>query len=159
MGVQIVFPGENQKVLIEVSGFERPSADNEADANWLASFLTVKAGPFSGTMRLAFMTHDLTVLRDRLKQALASQSGAVAFENTDGELSLAVDFNERGGASIKGVARTHGPLGAALHFQFETDQSALTQTLYQLEDALRAFPVRRRSQVSDREKASSTDPY
>ena len=126
--------------MIDVSGFERPSADNEADANWLASFLTVKAGPFSGTMRVAFTTHDLTVLHDRLKQALASQSGTVHFENTDGELSLAVDFKKRGGASIKGVAQTSGPLGAALHIQLETDQSTLTQTLHQLGGCSASFP-------------------
>jgi hypothetical protein len=150
MGTQIIFPGENGKLVIEVSGYERSSADNEDDANWLTSSLTVKAGPFSGTMRVAFTTHDLTLLHDRLKQALVSLSGTVPFENTDGELSLTVDFNKRGGASIKGIAQTRGPLGAALHFQLETDQSALTQTLHQLDDVLRAFPVRSMSQVSAR---------
>lgn len=40
------------------------------------------------------------------KHALASLSGTVPFENTDGELSLAIDFNRRGGASIEGVAQT-----------------------------------------------------
>jgi multidrug efflux pump subunit AcrA (membrane-fusion protein) len=142
MEERITFSGEQGSLAIEVSAYENPSATDEDDANWLASKLTVKAEPFSGSFKVAFTTHDFASLHERLKKALASLSEAVTFQSTEDDLSLTIEFNKRGTATIAGVAQPHGSRGAALHFRLDTDQSALTRTLRELESVLRRFPVK-----------------
>jgi hypothetical protein len=142
MEERITFTGDQGNFVIEVSAYENPSATHEDDANWLASRLTVSAEPFSGSFKAAFTTHDLASLHEQLKKALVSLSGTVTFQSTEDDLSLTIEFNKRGAASITGVAQPHGSRGAALHFRFDTEQSALTRTLHELEVVLRRFPVK-----------------
>jgi hypothetical protein len=67
----IKFWGEQGSLVMEVYGYERPTATNKDDANWLRCALTMKAGPFAGTFDVAFTTYDFIKLRDDLKKALA----------------------------------------------------------------------------------------
>ena len=143
MGKEITLTGEQGRLVLQVASYENPSATDGNDANWLASSISVQAGPFSGVLNAAFTTHDLFNLYEQLKKALASLSGSVTFQSTEGDLSLTIEFNKRGAATISGVIQPHGSHGASvLQFQLDTDQSALSQSLRQLEVALRLFPVK-----------------
>jgi hypothetical protein len=143
MGQEVTLTGEQGRLAIDVASYENPSATNRDDANWLASTISVKAEPFSGVLNAAFTTHDLINLYEQLKKALARLSGTVAFQSTDGDLSLTIEFNKRGAATISGLIQPHGSHGASvLQFRLDTDQSALSQTLRQLELAVRRFPVK-----------------
>ena len=144
---QIKFAGEQGSLLLEVSGYENPLATNEDDANWLASTLTIKAGPFAGVFRVAFTTHDLISLRDRLKNGLAALSETVSFQSTEDDIAFDIEFNKRGAATISGTAQPHRSLEASLTFRLDTDQSALAQTLRQLETVVRRFPTRQIQQL------------
>jgi hypothetical protein len=134
--------GEQGRIAIEVLAYENPSAANQDDANWLATKLSVEAGPFSGSFKVAFTTHDLISLHDQIKKALESLSGTVSFQNLEDDLSLNIEFDKRGRASVSGVAHPHGSQRAALHFQFDTDQSVLSRTAQELGAVLRKFPVK-----------------
>jgi TonB family protein len=70
----ISITGEGGRIAIEVLAYENPSAANQDDANWLATKLAVEAGPFSGSFKVAFTTHDLISLHDqhRIRQARKS---------------------------------------------------------------------------------------
>lgn len=144
MGQEVTLTGEQGRLAIDVASYENPSATDRDDANWLASTIGVKAEPFSGAFNATFTTHELIILHEQLKKALASLSVTVTFQSTEGDLSLSIEFSKRGAATISGVVQpvvSHGA-ASALHFRLDTDQSALTQTLRQLEVALRRFPVK-----------------
>jgi hypothetical protein len=138
---QISIFGSQGRIVIEVLGYENPSAKNEDDANWLATSLRVEAGPFSGSFRLAFTTHDLTTLLDQIQNALGALTGTVSFQNLEDDVSLNIRFDSRGGATVSGAAHPHLSQGVALHFQFDSDQSILRNTARELEATLRRFPV------------------
>jgi hypothetical protein len=139
---QIKFAGEQGSLVIEISGYERPGAEDQDDANWLRSEVTIKIGPFSGAFKSAFMTYDLIGLHDRLKNGLAALSGTLSFQNTEHDIAFDIEFDKRGAATISGTAHPHRTPEASLKFGFDTDQSYLAQTLSQLEAVLRKFPVK-----------------
>jgi hypothetical protein len=144
MGQEISLRGEQGGLLIEILSYENPSTANEDDASWLTSILSAKVGPFSGRFNVAFTTHDLTSLRDKLKEALASLSGTVTFRSTEDDLSFTIEFDKRGAAKISGVIQPHGFQGtSALQFRLDTDQSSLKETLCQLGAVLHQFPVKK----------------
>ncbi len=138
----ISITGEGGRITIEVLAYENPSAANQDDANWLATKLAVEAGPFSGSFKVAFTTHDFISLHDQLKKAAESLSGTVSFQNLEDDLSLNIEFDKRGRATVSGVAHPHGSQRVALHFRFETDQSVLNRTAQELGAVLRQFPVK-----------------
>jgi hypothetical protein len=142
MSAKFTFFAENDKVEVRLLDFENRSGENEGDSIWLDSTITVKAGAFLGSFKAAFTTHDLVNLREQLKSALARLSGSVSFQNAEGGLSLTIEFDGHGGASISGVATPHSLRRATLHFHVDTDQFALFRTLHELEDALQDFPVK-----------------
>jgi len=143
MADQIRFSGEGDGVLIiEISDYERQLADNEDDANWLSSTITVQAGPLGGTFAAALTTHDLVVLYERLRAALQSLSGIVNFESTEEDISLEFSFSRRGSVSISGVAKPHASAAGVLQFRLETDQSLINVAVQQLSIAVLHFPVR-----------------
>jgi hypothetical protein len=142
MADQITFIGEGGRITIEVSDYERETADNEDDANWLNSTIAIEASPFSGVFGVALTTHELGVLHERLQAALQSLSGTVVFQTTEEDLSLEFKFGGRGSVSISGVAQPHRSAAGTLHFRFESDQSSIGLAVQELSSALRHFPVR-----------------
>ena len=141
MSATFTFFAENDKVEVRLLDFENRSSENEGDTIWLDSTVTVKAGAFMGSFKAAFTTHDLVNLREQLKSALARLSGSVSFQNAEGGLSLTIEFDSRGGASITGVAQPNRLHRGTLHFRVDTDQFALNRTLHELEYALRDWSV------------------
>jgi hypothetical protein len=142
MSAKFTFFAENDKVEVRLLDFENRSAENEGDVIWLDSTVTVKAGAFLGSFKAAFTTHDLANLHEQLKSALESQSGRVSVQSTEGDLSLTIEFDGHGRASISGVATPHRLRRATLHFHVDTDQFGLFRTLHELEDALQNYPVK-----------------
>ena len=142
MAEQIKFAGEQGSLVVEIYGYERAEVEDQDDANWLRSELTIKAGPFSGAFKSAFTTYDLVGLHDRLRNGLAALSGTLSFQNTEHDVAFDIEFGKGGGATISGTVHPHRSPEVSLKFNFDTDQSYLTQTLCQLEAVLRRFPVK-----------------
>jgi len=142
MPEQITLAGEQGSLVIQVYGYERPSAEDQDDANWLRCELAVRVGPFAGTFKAAFTTYDLIAFSERLRSAVTTLSGTLSFQNTEGDIDLAIALDKRGGAVIKGRANPSGWLETSLQFRFDSDQSYLTKTLGQLEAVLRRFPAK-----------------
>jgi hypothetical protein len=142
MSEKFAFFAENDRIEVRLLDFENRSGENEVDAIWLDSTVTVKAGAFLGSFKAAFTTDDLVNLREQLKSALARLSGSVSFQNTEGGLSLTIEFDSRGEASITGVAQPNRLHRGILHFRVDTDQFALNRTLHELEYALRDLSVK-----------------
>jgi hypothetical protein len=51
--------GDKGQITVEVLGYENPTATDPDDANWLEAILKLKAGPFSGSLKLAMTTIEL----------------------------------------------------------------------------------------------------
>jgi len=144
MTEQIKFAGEQGNLTIEVHGYERPATEDQDDANWLRCGATIKAGPFTGAFNIGLTTHDVTALREQLKNALATMSDSVSFSSIENDISFDIRFDKRGSAIISGTVQPHRSLTASLAFRFDTDQSYLTQTLCQLDAVTHRFPIKHR---------------
>ena len=137
--------GQGGKIVIEVFGYENPSASNVDDANWLSSRLSVEVGPFVGSFKAALTTYDLLVLCERLGAALHSLSGHVSFQSTEDNLTLEAEFARNGTAELKGVVQPSRSYNAALHYRFESEPGHLSQTLQELKLLTEKFPARQES--------------
>src|ERR1700683_3827277 len=101
----VIISGREGRLVIEVSGYERPATNDEYDSNWLMASVSVESGAFSGKFRAPFTTHDFARLRERLAGAVETLSGSVEFESAEGDLKLTVELSRRGTASVSGVAK------------------------------------------------------
>jgi hypothetical protein len=142
MSYSVSFTGDGARITLEVFDYENPLAQNADDASWLKADLTCEVGSFSGAWKTAFTTHDLAALHDRIEPALKSVSGRVSFQNTEGDLTLNVEFSKSGKVQIEGVAEPHGAVETALHYSFASDPSAVAETLRELKQIIERFPTK-----------------
>jgi hypothetical protein len=138
----IVFSGDGGKLTLEVSDYERPTASDVYDANWLKTTVSIAAGPFSGSFRANLTTYEFARLHGQLAEAVKRLSGRVDFESTESDILLAVEFSHRGTATVSGLLRPNGSERTTLSFNFETDQSILSETVRQLDELVVHLPVR-----------------
>lgn len=129
----IVFSGDGGRLTIEVLDYERPTASDVYDANWLKTTVSVAAGPFSGSFRANLTTWEFAKLHGQLAEAVERLSGRVDFESTESDVVLSVEFSHRGTATVSGLLRPNGSEKTTLSFNFETDQSMLADTVRQLD--------------------------
>jgi hypothetical protein len=141
MAVQFTLGTANEQIEVTILGFEDSSAENESVVKWLDSTVSVKIGVFSGSFTARFTTHDLWGLYERLSNALISPPSSVAFKNTGGDLSLSIEFNELGRATVTGAIQPSRSPQGILHFRFDVAQSDLVATTQELHDALQQFPI------------------
>jgi hypothetical protein len=138
----IVFSGEGGQFTFQVSGYERPTASDVYDANWLKTTVSISAGPFAGSFRANLTTWEFAKLHGQLAGAVERLSGRVDFESTESDILLAVEFSHRGTATVSGLLRPNGSEKTTLSFSFETDQSALSETVRQFDELVVHLPVR-----------------
>jgi hypothetical protein len=138
----VVFSGGPDRLTFEVFDYERPSVSDMYDANWLKATVSISAGPFTGRFRANMTTWDLAKLHDQLTEALERLAGRTDFESTESDIVLAVEFSHRGTATVSGLLRPSGSERTTLSFSFETDQSALSETVRQLDELVHRLPVR-----------------
>ena len=134
--------GEAAKIDIYVSGYERPAAENQSDANWLRCKGTVLIGRFSCSGDYSMMTSEFAEFEKTLKAGIERLSGVVSFSTIEGGLGWDIEFNSRGQATISGFVKSVGSPKAELRFSFQSDQSYLQQTLSELVTVNRQFPIR-----------------
>ena len=142
MSLKLPINGHGASISIEVSGYERPSAQNVHDANWLKCSVALNLGYFTADYLATFETSDFVRFRDGLKIVLSTMSGAASFVTCEGALNCTIEMAPTGTARIKGVAQVHAHTTATLSFSFETDQSFLAETLREVEGVIREFPMR-----------------
>jgi len=81
-------------------------------------------------------------LHGQLAEAVERLSGRVDFESTESDIVLAVEFSHRGTATVSGLLRPNGSERTTLSFNFETDQTMLSETVRQLDELVVRLPVR-----------------
>jgi hypothetical protein len=129
-------------VSIEVEGYEREFAEDFSDANWLKCRIKVSVGGFRSDIDATMTTHDFMEFQNGLSKSMKNLSGAATFRTDEEWLSIDIEMNARGAAHVRGAAQVHGLPIAILTFEFETDQSYLSQTCAQLGKVVQSFPIR-----------------
>jgi len=140
----ITVEGEGGSITIQLRGYENPAADNDSDANWLSSRLSVSVGPFSGEFDAALTTQDLVALQQGLNTLLRDLKGKAAFRTDEDWLSFDIEMSATGAATLVGHATTRIGPRVRFDFSFQTDQSYLSRTKRALDAAVAAFPVLQR---------------
>lgn len=142
MSRSVTIGGHAGTIVLEIVGYENPTASNYDDANWLDAKLTAEIGPFAGTFAISLRTAELVGLCEDLEKAAGSLSGQFSFESMESDLALEGRFGRGGSVELTGVVRTAFQPGVALQYRLESDQSFLTQTVEDLKLVIREFPVR-----------------
>jgi hypothetical protein len=140
--ITILIKGGGCFVSVEVESYEREFTEDFSDANWLKCRIKVRVGAFSADINATMTTHDFVDFQNDLSKSMNNLSGTAAFRTDEEWLSIVIEMNARGAAHVRGTAQVHGLPKANLTFEFETDQSYLSQTCAQLEKVVQSFPIR-----------------
>jgi hypothetical protein len=133
---------EHPRIEIEVHGYERPVSGDQHDDNWLNVRVAVAVGAFYGTFSAAFLTAELVGFADDVKRLHQSLKGGAIFSTVEDQLHLELKGNGLGNIEVTGSATDDAGLGNCLQFRFDIDQTHLASSLGELDDLIRAFPVR-----------------
>lgn len=134
--------GEGASIAIEIAGYERPSAEDVYDANWLKCRIEVRVGSFSGLYPASLTTDYIQELSEQLRACLDGPPAEATITSEEGGLDLTIKIDVRGSVSVTGIARPLGPPEAQLRFGFESSMTYLKQTARELAQALEQYPVR-----------------
>lgn len=138
----VVLSGGAGRVVLEASDYERPTASDVYDANWLETLVSIQSGPFAGSFQAPFSTYDFARLESQLSEMVRKLTGKIEFESAESDLAFSISLSNRGTAEVCGVAKPNAFMGAAISFSFETDQSVLAEAVGQLTRLTRRLPVK-----------------
>lgn len=133
---------ENERVEVQVHGYERAPVGEYYDDNWVRVSVLVVVGAFSGEYAAAFLTSDFVGFREELQALHRSLEGKASFSTLEDQLSLELTGNGRGGIALKGIAIDAPGTGNRLEFELELDQSYIPSVLEGLNEILDKFPPR-----------------
>jgi hypothetical protein len=134
--------GDNGQIGFEILGYENNQAQTTEDANWLRAVLHIKAGPFSGSVKMALTTSELVVLYSKLVKSVISLRDVVEFSTMEGNLSLRIEFGAEGRVSIRGVITPDESEENAVHYGFHTDPITLERSTQEFARLVSRFPVK-----------------
>jgi hypothetical protein len=133
---------KREALVVTVINYERPPTGEFSDDNWLLCEVSVHAGAFRGKFSANFLTSELEGLLQGLSKLHQVLHGEYSFEPMEGQLVLKAKCDALGHVEILGEAMDQAGIGHTLSFSLSLDQTYLSETLRQLSDVARAFPVR-----------------
>ena len=131
-----------RKLLICVYGFERDVAEDPYDANWLRCSAEVEQGSFRGSVEASFTTNDFARFLSEMDRLMTGDSETASFNTMEEALTLRVEVDPAGRATVVGRLRQVEAGGPELSFNFESDISFLAKTHSDLKGIVAAFPQR-----------------
>jgi hypothetical protein len=131
-----------RKLVIGVHGFERETAEDPYDANWLRCSAEVEQGRLRGNVDASFTTNDFARFLSEMDRLMTGESAAASFNTMEEALAFRIEVDRAGRATVVGKLREVEAGGAELSFNFESDLSFLTKTHSDLKGIVAAFPHR-----------------
>ena len=122
-------------------GYESDTPRDPLDVNWLRASVEVDMGPFHGATDATFQTHDFERFLSQLNGVMERKSHVAVFETMEEALSIRVETDRRGTATVSGTLRDID-IGASLSFMLISDPSFLQRTLGELRAVVSTFPDR-----------------
>jgi hypothetical protein len=139
-----VVGGEGFRLVLKVFGYERPSLETGADANWLAGEVELTfstGGRFSAGSHVSLRTEELATFHEQLTHIVSALDGKAALTHMEGEVGCEVTL-QRGSGEFHGFVRQHVPDVELRVAGARTDQSYLQESVRQLDAVVREFPVK-----------------
>lgn len=133
---------EQERVEIDVHGYERPASGEYWDDNWLTVEIRVRAGGFRGRAAAAINTGELTKFLEQLRPLFETLSGSADFATMEQQLSLRLVGDGKGHIELHGEVADRAGIGNRLDFTLQFDQSQLGASIRELERVTSQFPVR-----------------
>lgn len=133
---------EQERIEVEVHGYERAAVGEYYDDNWLAVEIRVRAGGFHGKASATIITAELTKFLSELRPLYQALSGTVAFTTMEEQLSLRLVGDGKGHIELHGEVADQPGIGNRLHFTLQFDQSELGASIRELERVTLQFPER-----------------
>ena len=141
---EVSVAGEGLRLLIRVAGYERPSLESGADANWLVGEVEMTAdagGSFRARRGVALRTEELAAFHDGLRRLVEELDGEATLNHMEHEVGCTIRLH-RGSAELDAFVREHVP-GVELRVErVPTDQSYLQESAKQLDALVAAFPIK-----------------
>jgi hypothetical protein len=138
--------GDDGKVVVTAFGYEHPNETTGSDANWLMGAVEAEVGTsgnFSASIGVSLRTDELRDFRNELEELVERLDGEVQLAHLEDQLG-AINRLTRGRGTMTAFVRVHAR--AELAIELPTDQSYLQETLRELDELVRRFPVRGRPQ-------------
>lgn len=129
-------------VKIEPLELSYYDADNDWDANWIKSKVSVKAGNFHGDYTADFRTHDFVSFKKHLEVLYDNLSGAAEFYDIEGYLELKIYGDGIGHFEVQ-VDACDNPGHEARHLTFTMhfDQTYIKGFVNDLNAITQEFPI------------------
>jgi len=128
------------RIVVSVSGYERASAEDYHDANWLDGAVAVELDGYRARQAVSWQAAELLAFADDLDRLGRDLTGTAQLTHLEDEVALRIAL-DHGRGELEGVVRR--PARAALTFEgVEIDQTQVGVAARELRAILRAFPVR-----------------
>lgn len=114
-------------IIEEVFGF--PDKTDCDEGYKLKGNLIYKAGCFSATTYIYFMTYELYIFYKQLEKCYNKLRGTAVFTDTNEQFVLQFEFDKRGHVKLSGVWGDGSQENPVLQFEFTTDQTYLREPL------------------------------
>jgi hypothetical protein len=134
---------EQERVEVDVHGYERAPVGEYWDDNWLTVEIRVRAGGFRGQAAATIITSELTKFLSELHPLFETLSGGAEFTTMEGQLRLRLAGDGKGHIELQGEVAEQAGVGNRLHFTLQFDQSQLGASVRELERVISEFPVRK----------------
>jgi hypothetical protein len=95
MPTEFTFGGGDERISIRIEASKSISNESPTYKNRLESTVNLTIGAFSGAFKAEFAISDLVLLHEQLVSAFTSPSEIVVFKNAEGDLYLAIEFNDK----------------------------------------------------------------
>jgi hypothetical protein len=133
---------ERERIDVKVMSYERPVSGEYHDDNWLTVVINIRVGGFSGRVGAAIVTDELVRFAERLHALYEQLAGSAEFRTLEGQLALTLSCDALGHITLLGDVLDQAGIGNRLSFRIALDQSFLQQSIRELDEVIRAFPVR-----------------
>jgi hypothetical protein len=148
---------ENERIEIDVHGYERAPVGEYWDDNWLVVEIRVRAGGFRGEAQASIITSELTRFASELRPLFETLAGTAEFTTIEGQLRLRLVGDGKGHIELRGEVSDEPGVGNRLHFALQFDQSQLGKSISELERVASQFPVREAPQRATRPRPEPRD--
>jgi hypothetical protein len=133
---------EQERIEVQVLGYERAPVGEYYDDNWLKVEIRVRAGGFRGKASATIITGELTKFLSELRPLRQTLSGAAEFTTMEEQLSLRLAGDGKGHVELRGEVADQPGVGNRLQFTLQFDQSQLGASIGELEQVTLLFPER-----------------
>jgi hypothetical protein len=133
---------EHERIELTVLSYERPASGEYYDDNWLSCEIRVRAGVFRGKFSANLLTFELARLYAELLRLHSDLRGKVTFKPMEEQLVATFTCDNLGHIHVSGAAMDEAGIGHQLKFRMSFDQTHLANSLNELGQVVRSFPVR-----------------